>query len=667
MKGSILLFGFEGFAYILIPLIPALIALYFLKLKRQQVVVSSTFLWKKSIEDLRVNAPFQRLRRSLLLLLQLLALLALLLAASKPVYTRTGAGGRNVFLLVDNSASMNTRETEGTRLDLAKKEGAELVGELIGGDRMAVISFSNRSTVVQPLTADRQALSRAVSSIPPTALPTDLLQALRTAGALAESLSSAEIYLIGDGAYGIQAALPPEIQRLPIRFSRVGESGENLGITELDVRRSFGFRQRVELFTSVKNPTGEERKTALGIYRDDRLVAATELVIPPGRSVSHSLDATRFLSRETPGAPEDTKPVILKLEITEGGGLEDDDHAHVRLTPPERLKVLVVGGENQFLDRVLAVQALVDATRISLGEYERMAAAGELASEPAKVVIFDRGAPPGPPGRPALYLGCYPDTPDLFPPSPERGEGGGEGGGGEGAAGRPGLVKNPVIIDWDRNHPVNRFLAFADLRIEESLAFRPGRAYRSLIDSGDLSIAGTASFHGEGRLPATAVIVGFDILKSNWPWLHSFPIFFGNVLQWLGEAAGGSALPRYRTGEVLVYYPGNEKPEDPVFRDPAGREHAASPERTGELSFAGTDLAGVYELRAGAKALEQYPVSLLSSAETDIAPGEEIRFGTQVVRSQAATLETLDLWKWFALAALAVICLEWWVYQKRVL
>ena len=65
--------------------VPLLLLMYFLKLKRREQIVSSTLLWKRAVQDLQVNAPFQRLRRNILLLLQLLVLLAILLALAGPI------------------------------------------------------------------------------------------------------------------------------------------------------------------------------------------------------------------------------------------------------------------------------------------------------------------------------------------------------------------------------------------------------------------------------------------------------------------------------------------------------------------------------------------------------------------------------------------------------
>ena len=89
--------------------IPSLLILYFLKLRRRELPVSSTLLWKKAVQDLQVNAPFQKLRRNLLLFLQMLLLLLLLLAFSRPVTNYTPGAGSTSVILIDRSASMGAR------------------------------------------------------------------------------------------------------------------------------------------------------------------------------------------------------------------------------------------------------------------------------------------------------------------------------------------------------------------------------------------------------------------------------------------------------------------------------------------------------------------------------------------------------------------------------
>src|ERR1700719_2248938 len=112
--------------------IPALLILYFLKLRRREMPVSSTILWRKAIQDLQVNAPFQRLRRNLLLLLQLLILLLIILSLARPVLNKDVTAGKISVILIDRSASMNATDIEGgrTRLDEAKKQARALVDTL---------------------------------------------------------------------------------------------------------------------------------------------------------------------------------------------------------------------------------------------------------------------------------------------------------------------------------------------------------------------------------------------------------------------------------------------------------------------------------------------------------------------------------------------------------
>ncbi|HAH49599.1 MAG TPA: hypothetical protein DCM07_33130, partial [Planctomycetaceae bacterium] len=76
-------------AWYLLLLVPLLI-FYFLKLKRPHQRVPSLALWSQVINDRRVNSPFQKFKRSILLLLQILLLLFLVLALMQP-YVQSGA------------------------------------------------------------------------------------------------------------------------------------------------------------------------------------------------------------------------------------------------------------------------------------------------------------------------------------------------------------------------------------------------------------------------------------------------------------------------------------------------------------------------------------------------------------------------------------------------
>src|ERR1700722_5530241 len=146
--------------------IPALLILYFLKLRRKEMTVSSTFLWKKAIQDLQVNAPFQKLRRNLLLLLQLLLLLALLFALSRPVANYRPAAGKQTVILIDRSASMNAKDADGgTRLDEAKRRAKELGDSMKQGVAAIVIAFYDSAETIQSFTSDTTALRGAIDRI----------------------------------------------------------------------------------------------------------------------------------------------------------------------------------------------------------------------------------------------------------------------------------------------------------------------------------------------------------------------------------------------------------------------------------------------------------------------------------------------------------------------
>ncbi len=167
--------------------IPSLLALYFLKLRRREMPVPSTLLWRKAVQDLQVNAPFQRLRKNLLLLLQLLLLGALLLALGRPILNYTPGAGPRTIILIDRSASMSADDMPGgkTRLDVAKQRAEDLVGTLGRNSAAMVIAFDDSAETLAPFTTDVRLLRNVIDSIQPTDRRTKLEAAYQLADAQA--------------------------------------------------------------------------------------------------------------------------------------------------------------------------------------------------------------------------------------------------------------------------------------------------------------------------------------------------------------------------------------------------------------------------------------------------------------------------------------------------
>ena len=144
---------------------PIIIAMYLLKLKRQEQQVSSTFLWKQAIRDVEANAPWQRLRFSWLLLLQLLLLALLAFALARPFFQTTGIAGRNLIVIIDRSASMAAVDNGTSRLDAAKAQAVALLEQLPDEGRATIIAAGGTMEVPASSSNDRRQLRQAIDSI----------------------------------------------------------------------------------------------------------------------------------------------------------------------------------------------------------------------------------------------------------------------------------------------------------------------------------------------------------------------------------------------------------------------------------------------------------------------------------------------------------------------
>ncbi len=313
---------------------PAIVLLYFLKLKRTPLEVPSTFLWRKSIEDLHVNSIWQRLRTSLLLLLQILLVLLVMAALVRPGWSGSQLIGDRYVFLIDNSASMQSHDVKPSRLDEAKRRAAELVEQMASGDVAMIVSFSNAARVEQAFTDNRQELLRQLQAIRPTNRTTSLDEALRVAAGLANSQPAdaepgkkanlaATLYIFSDGRF-------PDVNKFqlgnlkPVYVPLGDVAPANVGITGFTTRRREDDKEHVQAFGRIENFGPEALKTEVELYRDGELVDSTAVELKP-----QDAEGLVFDLGELPAG-------VLHLRALSGGALAVDDDAWTAVAPPRR-------------------------------------------------------------------------------------------------------------------------------------------------------------------------------------------------------------------------------------------------------------------------------------------------------------------------------------------
>src|SRR2546421_1918857 len=213
--------------------VPAVVAMYLLKLRRDEAIVPSTLLWNRLVADVEANAPWQRLRRSLLLLLQLLLVIALAILAARPFLERPAGLAHDLVLVVDASASMGATDVVPNRLTAAKQAAIDALRDLPSGGKVSVIAAGRTARVVATGSSDMGRIRQAIESIGVTASTGDLGDALRLASALAARSGDAQILVATDAAL---ATTPTTTVHAPIRLLQVGRQRQNQAIVALAIR-----------------------------------------------------------------------------------------------------------------------------------------------------------------------------------------------------------------------------------------------------------------------------------------------------------------------------------------------------------------------------------------------------------------------------------------------
>ena len=672
-----------------------IIALYFLKLRRRPVRVASTLLWRKSLEDLHVNSLFQRLRRNLLLFLQLLVVALAMLALAGPQMKGAGGEGRRFVLLVDASASMSAVDEAGgpSRLEKAKEEARKVVRDMQGDDLAMVVSFADSARVVSNYTGDRRLLLQRIDAIAPTQESTSLREALQVAAGLANpskqigegvvataAQNTPKLFVYTDGGFpdveGFSLGnLEPEVVVIgpppppytppaegapPAAGATGGDPSDNVAIVALQSRRVEDKPDLHQVFGRVKNYRAEPVTTEAQLVRrrldqpaaEGGLVDAVSLEVPARGEQAFQFDVPE------PGVAG------FEVRLTSKDALPLDDRAFVVVGEARKARVLVVSAGDRYLIDAFNTPTLVDKAEVSIVTPDE--AKGEAVSRDVKggrydLVVYDGWRPEEAPEANALYFGVFPPGPGYDAPRD---------------------VQSPAILDWNVGHPMMQYVRDLSLvYVAKARVVDPLPAAAVPLIEGESGALAFVVPRG-GYLDAVTTFPLLDGTTPNTTWFRyiSFPLFLFNAVQALGGASGGEDVATARPGRPVVVRA--ETAEKAIQVAPPDGSAPRTVERNAQGAFVDDHAGstGLYEARwAGGAA--PFAVNLFDPRESDLATRGLVPAGAPESRAESYKIKIgytpvegarvvpdvrRDWWKLAALGALAVLAAEWYIYNRRV-
>jgi hypothetical protein len=661
---------------------PAIVALYFLKLRRQPLAVPSTYLWSRAIEDLHVNSLWQRLRQSLLLFLQLLLIALIAITLLRPGWNATELQDDRYVLLIDTSASMAATDAAPSRLDQAKRQAIDLIERMKPNSAAMVISFSNVAKVEQAFTDNRRLLRSKVELIEQTNRTSDLSEALRAASGLANpgqsgdpnnpaDLKTAEaqpaaLYILSDGGF---ASVPNfKLGNLtPEYVKQAGAEQKNVAIVAFSTEANPEKPGRVQAFARLENHADDETSVEASLYLNNTLLDAKSVALP-ARDEKNHLPGAAGVHFEM----QEIESGILKLELNAKDHLAADNRAFAVVNTPRPAKVLVVTPGNDELELALKTDEAQKIANVTIAEpmlLETKAYRDQADEGAYDLVIYDQCAPQKMPACNTLFIGTIP---------PRDAAAGGELPRATTSATAPRGWRagekriSPIVIDVDQIHPLTQLVQMANVKIAEATPLKGPPGTVTLIDSdeGSLYCVGPRDGYEDAVLGFFINYTAAGESHKNTEWFRhrSFPVFVMNALKYLGGVRSSLAAPSVLPGAPHILRTATPVPK--VFvTSPRGDRFEVPRELQNTFVFSRTDELGVYEVREGSgqKVTQQFAVNMFDTRESDLTPAEKIDIGHEEVKAQAGKqVARQELWKWLLVGAIGVLIFEWYIYNRRV-
>ena len=463
-----------------------LVVLYMLKSRRRRVDVPSIHLWEGEEQFVSASLPWQRLKITAALLLQLLALAAFAFLLARPYFREETLLGPHTVMIVDTSGSMAT----GDRLESAKARIDGLAADASSDQLVSIVEAGPRPRVLVAFSRDPDAIRQAASTLGVGGGSDDLAGALRLARGLATPDRPTKVLLLTDG--GVEGTLEEPVANA--RHLRFDATADNVAVTAFGTGVQGEGAPRV--FLEITSFSNRPESVVAELSVDGLRVGTVEVDLDPG-------------DRHQEIVPIDAGPgqavEVALLDRTDGNPL--DDRSALILAGGADLTVAVLGEGSPFLDALI-----VSSSGMSLA-----------AGAPPDIAVID-GGDASEIDRPSWVI--RPETPP------------------DGVT-VTGLVESPIVTFQRPSEPILDGLDLADLAIAEADVM-VGAGWLPIVSAGDVPLIQLGEVNGhrvvyftfditQSSLP---VQVAFPILGSRlFDWLG------GSRISTTATAAAGTALP----------------------------------------------------------------------------------------------------------------------------
>jgi Ca-activated chloride channel homolog len=632
----------EPFAFLLLPTVLAVVALYLLRFRRPVAPIPNVTLWDRTLRDREANTLWQKLRVSVLLFVQILVLLLLIVALARPWTLGTGERVQHAVLIVDVSASMGAvlPLDDETRLSAAREAARRAVDDLDGNATATLIAAGAEPNVVVSATGDKARLA-----IEP--VEGDIVAALRFAGTLTEGRRDAAIHVFSDGAFPeVRDSVGLDRQRLV--WVPIGQPPEGLlesaiptnqGITALEITERAGSPN--SLFVQVANSGSLTVTRRVEVEVDNSPWEARTLELGPGQT----------LATDIRDLPAGARVIGAKLAGTDEFALDDQAWVVSRSNAP--INVLLVSEGNRFAEVALQLLTGVTLYRVPPDSYTPDA---QVNGRPFDITVIDAGVP-------VTVLATLSQTNLLvFAPL-----------GTFHGISVTGTIANPLprapSAQQEGDGPLLDVAGLSNIQIARASAIRADGS-RDLLSSDKGSLIMLTERDG-----FKVVTVAFALADSDLPLQSAFPILMRDLVNLLRPDAQLDFPTAVNPGASVLLSPQNGSVTEILVEDPTGREWKYR--GGGEpVIFAETRLPGTYYVTqyAAERVAWQgaFAVNLFARNESIFAPNASALEPLQLIQETrldraGSPTETSrnEIWGTFAILGLVVLLGEW-AYANRI-